>query len=140
MILLWYGPPAHKWGQKQHQPTKHRVSSYLKWNRRKIDSNWIVHSRENALFFQTRSADRARQIARQGKLQPRSQGSLLPALGSGEERTLGTRLGKLNETGHRDGTGVYHPIWGHPICWLVLSREVLMAAKGIVWEHRTMSS
>ena len=53
MILLWYGPPAHKWGQKQHQPTKHRVSSYLKWNRRKIDSNWIVHSRENALFFQT---------------------------------------------------------------------------------------
>ena len=53
MILLLYGPPAHKWGQKQHQPTKHRVSSYLKWNRRKIDSNWIVHSRENALFFQT---------------------------------------------------------------------------------------
>ena len=53
MILLWYGPPAHKWGQKQHQPTKHRVSSYLKWNRRKIDSNWIIHSRENALFFQT---------------------------------------------------------------------------------------
>ena len=51
----------HKLRQKQHQSTKHRVISYLKWNRRKIDSNRIVHSWENALLFQARSADRASQ-------------------------------------------------------------------------------
>ena len=61
IVIEWSCKCLTNDGKKQHQPTKHRVISYLKWNRREIDSNRIVHSWENALLFQTRSADRATQ-------------------------------------------------------------------------------